>query len=74
MTKTPWLDLEMPAHGYRGGNFVAKLLDDFKDDPRGAHARTAGSRSTSTTRVPYDQDPVPWCPRTHRASAPNVND
>ena len=26
--------------------------------PRGAYARTAGSRSTSTTRAPHDQDPA----------------
>ena len=29
MTKTPWLGLEMPAHAYRGGDFVAKLPSDF---------------------------------------------
>jgi hypothetical protein len=29
MTKTPWLDLEMPARAYRGGDFVASLMNDF---------------------------------------------
>ena len=29
MTKTPWLDLEMPARMYCGGDFVARLLNDF---------------------------------------------
>ena len=26
---TPWLDLEMPARAYCGGDFVARLLNDF---------------------------------------------
>ena len=29
MTKAPWLDLETPARAYRGGAFVARLLNDF---------------------------------------------
>ena len=47
MTKAPWLDLEMPARAYCGGNFVARLLNDSnggrRPRPRGARARTAGS-------------------------------
>jgi hypothetical protein len=27
--KTPWLGLETPARTYCGGNFVARLLNDF---------------------------------------------
>ena len=33
MTKTPWLDLETPARAYCGGDFVAKLLNDFYSGP-----------------------------------------
>ena len=43
----PWLGLEMPARAYCGGDFVARLLNDFnggrRPRPRGARARTAGS-------------------------------
>ena len=28
-TKTPWLGLEAPARTYCGGDFVARLLNDF---------------------------------------------
>ena len=39
-TKTPWLGLETLARTYRGGDFVARLLNDFnggqRPRPRGA--------------------------------------
>ena len=38
-TKTPWLGLETPARTYRGGDFVAKLLNDFNG---GRRARPRG--------------------------------
>ena len=31
---TLWLDLEMPARAYCGGDFVARLLNDFSGGQR----------------------------------------
>ena len=57
---TPWLDLEMPARAYCGGDFVARLLNDFNDHVVPAHA-PRGPRQTSTTSAP--------CPRPRGAHA-----
>ena len=34
-TKIPWLGLETPARTYRGGDFVATLLNDFNSASMG---------------------------------------
>ena len=41
----------MPARAYCGGDFVARLLNDFNDHVVPAHA-PRGPRQTSTTSAP----------------------